>query len=99
LEEKRDAYLQDLFGRFQALVRGFMMRRRVKKRLYRHEAIGVVQENLIVYSRLESDPWWRLYVKMKPLLTNARAMEQEKAKQAAISEMEAKIAKEVCLFI
>ena len=95
MEEKRDLYLQTLFTSFQALVRGFITRRLAKKRLYRHQAIGIVQQNLIVYNHLQSDPWWKLYIKMKPLLTTARVVEQEKAKQAAIAEMEVKIAEEV----
>jgi myosin protein heavy chain len=74
-----------------------MQRRRAKKRLYRHEAIGIVQQNLLAYNKLQSSPWWTLYVKMRPLLTASRAAEEEKAKKAAIAAMEAKIAEEVYL--
>jgi myosin heavy chain 9/10/11/14 len=72
-----------------------MQRRLAKKRLFRHEAVGIIQENLLVYNKLQSDPWWRLYVKMRPLIDASRATAQEKAKKAAFAMMEAKIAEEV----
>jgi myosin heavy chain 9/10/11/14 len=72
-----------------------MQRRLIKKRLFRHEAIGIIQHNLLSYYKLQSDPWWRLYTKMRPLITASRAAAQEKAKKAAIAAMEAKIAEEV----
>ena len=87
--------MQKVISSFQALARGYMQRRQIKKKLYRHEAIGVIQENLIAFSKLQKDPWWQLYMQMKPLLTTARAAEEERAKKAAIAEMEAKIEAEV----
>jgi myosin protein heavy chain len=87
--------MQQLFTSFQSAVRGYMQRRLAKKRLFRHEALGIIQHNLLAYSTLRSNPWWQLYIKMKPLLTASRVAEQEKAKKAAIAAMEAKIAEEV----
>ena len=72
-----------------------MQRRLAKKRLFRHDAVGIIQQNLLAYNKLQSDPWWRLYAKMRPLLTASRAAAQEQAKQAAILIMEAKVAEEV----
>jgi myosin heavy subunit len=72
-----------------------MQRRLAKKRLYRHEAVGIIQHNLLAFSKLQTDPWWRLYTRMRPLLTASRAAEEEKVKKAAIAAMEAKIAEEV----
>jgi myosin heavy chain 9/10/11/14 len=87
--------MQILFTSFQSAVRGYIQRRLAKKRLYRHEAIGIIQQNLIAYIKLRADPWWRLYCKMRPLLAASRATEQERTKKAAIAAMEAKIAEEV----
>jgi myosin heavy chain 9/10/11/14 len=95
LEEQRDRYMQNLFTLFQSSVRGYMQRRLARKRLYRHEAVGVLQQNLIALKSLQANPWWVLYTKMKPLLTASRAAEEEKAKKAAMAEMAAKIAEEV----
>jgi myosin heavy chain 9/10/11/14 len=89
--------MQQLFTSFQSVVRGYIQRRRAKKRLYRHEAVGIIQQNLLAYNKVQSSPWWTLYVKMRPLLTASRAAEEEKAKKAAIAAMEAKIAEEVYL--
>lgn len=89
--------MQKLFTNFQSSVRGYIQRRRAKKRLYRQEAINVLQKNLLAYNQLQADPWWRLYMKMKPLLATSRAMEQDKAKKEAIAAMEARLAAEVYL--
>jgi len=89
--------MQKLFASFQSAVRGYMQRRRAKKRLYRQEAVNVLQNNLLAYNRLQADPWWRLYMKMKPLLATSRALEQDKANKAAIAGMESKLAEEVYL--
>lgn len=91
--------MQKLFAAFQSVVRGYMQRRLAKKRLFRHEAVGIIQQNLLAYNKLQSDPWWRLYTQMKPLITASRAAAQEKAKKAAIAAMEAKIAEEVYLYL
>lgn len=88
--------MQKLFTSFQSAVRGYMQRRLAKKRLSRHEAIGIIQQNLLAYINLQADPWWRLYSKMKPLVTASRSAELERAKKAAIAAMEGKIAEEVC---
>jgi myosin heavy chain 9/10/11/14 len=95
LEEQRDRYMQTLFTTFQSAVRGYMQRRLAKKKLFRHEAIGIIQHNILAYNNLQSDPWWRLYTKMRPLLTASRAAEEDKARKAAIAAMEAKAAEEV----
>ena len=87
--------MQKIITSFQASVRGYMQRRLARKRLYRQEAVGIIQQNLLAFSKLQSDPWWRLYTRMKPLLTASRAAEEEKAKKAAAAVMEAKIAEEV----
>jgi myosin heavy subunit len=52
---------------------------------------------LLAYNQLQTDPWWRLYMKMKPLLATSRAMEQDKAKKEAIAAVEARLAAEVYL--
>ena len=88
--------MQKLFTSFQSAVRGYVQRRLAKKRLYRHEAIGIIQDNLLAYNDLQSDPWWRLVSKMQPLVKASRAAEQENVKRAAAAAMEAKIAEEVC---
>ena len=72
-----------------------MQRRRAKKRLYRQEAVGIIQHNLLAYTKLQTSPWWTLYLRMKPLLTATRAVEEEKAKKAAMAAMEARVAEEV----
>jgi myosin heavy chain 9/10/11/14 len=87
--------MQELFTSFQSAARGYIQRRLAKKRLYRHEAISIIQQNLIAYVKLHTDPWWQLYCKMRPLAIASRAVEQERTKKAAIAEMEAKIAEEV----
>jgi myosin protein heavy chain len=87
--------MQKLFTSIQSVIRGYVQRRKAKKRLYRHDAVGIIQHNLLAYNKLQSSPWWTLYMRMRPLLTASRAAEEEKAKKTAIAAMEAKIAEEV----
>ncbi|KAI9823537.1 MAG: hypothetical protein M1826_007693 [Phylliscum demangeonii] len=68
LEERRDALIQEIMCNFQSIARGFTQRRLAHKRLYRAEACRIIQGNFRTYLDLCENPWWRLLVKMKPLL-------------------------------
>ncbi|KAF8858812.1 hypothetical protein BDZ45DRAFT_784681 [Acephala macrosclerotiorum] len=85
LEEQRDALIREIMSRFQSLARGFIQRRIANKRLYRAEATRIIQRNFHVYLDLCENPWWRLLVKMKPLLGATRTSGElnEKMKQEA----------------
>lgn len=94
LEEQRDALIQDVMSTFQSVARGFTQRRIVYKRLYRAEATRIIQHNFAVYIDLYINPWWRLFVRMKPLLGATRTAGEVKKRDDLIQKLEAKMQQE-----
>ncbi|XP_039754036.1 myosin heavy chain, non-muscle isoform X1 [Pararge aegeria] len=68
LEEERDYKITDLIVNFQAFCRGYLARRNYQKRLQQLNAIRIIQRNCAAYLKLRNWQWWRLYIKVKPLL-------------------------------
>jgi len=94
LEEQRDGLIRDIMSRFQSIARGFMQRRVAFKQLYRAEATRVIQRNLNVYLDLQSNPWWRLFVRMKPLLGATRTANEVKKRDEKIEHLNTKMRQE-----
>ena len=94
LEEQRDALIRDIMSRFQSVARGFTQRRVANKRLYRAEATRIIQHNIQVYNNLCSNPWWRLFVRMKPLLGASRNSGEVKKRDEMIQKLEIKMQNE-----
>lgn len=94
LEEQRDGLIRDIMSRFQSIARGFMQRRVAFKQLYRAEATRVIQRNLNVYLDLQSNPWWRLFVRMKPLLGATRTANEVKKRDEKIEHLNIKMRQE-----
>ena len=91
LEEQRDTLIREIMSRFQSVARGFMQRRIAYKQLYRHEATRVIQRNLNVYLDLQANPWWRLFVRMRPLLGATRTASEVKKRDEKIEQMHNKM--------
>ena len=91
LEEKRDSLIRDIMSRFQSIARGFTQRRIAHKRLYRAEATRIIQRNFQVYIDLCNNPWWRLFVRMKPLLGATRTAGEVKKRDEMIQKLEMKM--------
>lgn len=95
LEEQRDNLIREIMSRFQSVARGFMQRRVAYKQLYRAEATRVIQKNLNVYLDLEANPWWKLFVRMRPLLGATRTATEVKKRDEKIEQMQAKIKQDI----
>ena len=94
LEEQRDSLIRDIMSRFQSVARGFTQRRIANKRLYRAEATRIIQRNFAVYLNLYKNPWWRLFVRMKPLLGVTRTAGEGKKRDEIIQKLEQKMDQE-----
>ncbi|KAI1617669.1 myosin heavy chain [Exophiala viscosa] len=94
LEEQRDGLIREIMSKFQSVARGFMQRRVAFKQLYRAEATRVIQRNLNVYLDLQSNPWWRLFVRMKPLLGATRTNNEVKRRDERIEQLNDKMKQE-----
>lgn len=94
LEEQRDALIRAIVERFQSLARGFVQRRQANKRLYRAEATRVIQRNFQVYQQMQANPWWQLFVRMRPLLGATRQSQEVKKREEEIKKLQEKMAAE-----
>ena len=94
LEEQRDTLIRKILSRFQSVTRGFLQRRSANKRLYRAEASRIIQRNFQVYLDLCNNPWWRLFVRMKPLLGATRTAGEVKKRDEMIQKLELKVQQE-----
>lgn len=88
LEERRDTLIREVMSRFQSVARGFMQRRSAHKRLYRAEATRIIQRNFQVYLDLQANPWWRLFVRMRPMLGATRQAAEVKKRDDMIQKLE-----------
>lgn len=91
LEEQRDSLIREIMSRFQSVARGFTQRRIANKRLYRAEATRIIQRNFHVYLDLYDNPWWRLFVRMKPLLGGTRTASEVKKRDEMIQKLQQKV--------
>ncbi|KAL1303689.1 hypothetical protein AAFC00_007042 [Neodothiora populina] len=87
LEEQRDALIREIMGRFQSLARGYIQRRIAHKRLYRAEATRIIQQNFRVYADMQANPWWNLFVRMRPLLGATRQSNEVKKREEEIKKL------------
>ncbi|KAI9845070.1 MAG: hypothetical protein M1837_005074 [Sclerophora amabilis] len=94
LEEQRDALIRLIMSKFQSMARGFTQRRIANKRLYRTEATRIIQRNFQAYLNLSNDPWWKLFVRMKPLLGATRTSGEIKKREEKIQRLEEKMLQE-----
>lgn len=95
LEEQRDTLIREIMSRFQSVARGFMQRRIAYKQLYRHEATRVIQRNLNTYLDLQANPWWRLFVRMRPLLGATRTASEVKRRDERIEQLQTKMKQDI----
>jgi myosin protein heavy chain len=91
LEEQRDSLIRDIISRFQSAARGFIQRRIAHKRLYRAEATRIIQRNFQVYLDLQSNPWWTLFARMRPMLGATRQAAEVKKRDEVIHKLEEKM--------
>ena len=87
LEDMRDEALTAIISRFQAFIRGYLMRRNYKKLQDQRVALSVIQRNIRKWLLLKNWHWWKLYLRVKPLLNVARAEDEMKKKEEEFAKM------------
>ncbi|CAG8448909.1 8554_t:CDS:10 [Gigaspora rosea] len=75
LEEIRDTKLFQLFADFQAHCRGWLSRKAHIKRNERLRAALVIQRNIRAINALKANPWWKLFLKVRPTLNCTKVEE------------------------
>ncbi|KAG0221627.1 P-loop containing nucleoside triphosphate hydrolase protein [Mortierella sp. GBAus27b] len=84
LEDIRDQKLSQIFAKCQAVCRGYLARRHLNQKIDRAKAIKIIQRNARVYVQLREWSWWKLYVRVKPLLNVTRVAEELRENQEKV---------------
>ncbi|KAF0992774.1 hypothetical protein HZS_2692, partial [Henneguya salminicola] len=93
LEEERDKILYKYMVVFQAHVRGNISRRRYMKKTQLKTAVFVIQRNLKNYFELRYWAWWRLFIRIKPLLQITRQEDEMRIKEDELKRAKDKMEK------
>lgn len=93
LEAKRDELLSDRITQFQAMCRGHLVRRKLGERRVQELAVRCIQRNVRVFMRVRNWPWWRLLVRVTPLLNVHRTEEQLKLASDELQTLRSKVDK------
>jgi len=86
LEEMRDERLSKIISQFQAYCKGHLMRVEFKKLLDKRIGLAVVQRNIRKFLMLRDWAWWKLYIKVLPLLSIARSEDDMKEKEEELKK-------------
>ena len=101
LEEMREERLSKIITWLQSWVRWYFVKKNFKRLQEQRVALLVIQRNLRKFLTLRNWLWWKLYSKVKPMLSMARVEDEmkeleEKAKKTAEElEKEQKLRKEL----
>ncbi|MED6286786.1 Myosin-9 [Characodon lateralis] len=90
LEEERDMKITDVIMSFQAWCRGYVARKAFAKRQQQLTAMKVIQRNCAAYLKLRNWHWWRVFIKVKPLLQVSRQEEEMIAKEEELLKVKEK---------
>ncbi|XP_049839804.1 unconventional myosin-XVIIIa isoform X2 [Schistocerca gregaria] len=93
LEAQRDERLTDHVVRLQAQCRGYLARRKLHKLKIQDLAVRCIQRNVRKFLLIRDWPWWRLLVRVTPLLNVHRTEEELRAKTEELEALRAKVEK------
>ncbi|KAM7364507.1 myosin heavy chain-like isoform 3-T7 [Cochliomyia hominivorax] len=91
LEAKRDELLSDRIIQLQAYCRGYLARKTMAQRRVQELAVRCIQRNVKAFLVVRDWPWWRLLVRVMPLLNVHRTEEQLKIANEELLTLRAKL--------
>lgn len=91
LEAQRDEKLTGHIILLQARCRGYLARRKLNTLKLQDLAVRCIQRNVRKLMSVREWPWWRLYVKVAPLLNVHRTEDQLKARTEELEVLRAKV--------
>merc|ERR1712142_1148529 len=86
LEEMRDERLSKIISQFQAYCKGHLMRIEYKRMKDQRIGLAVIQRNVRKFFMMRNWSWWKLYIKVQPLLSIARAEDEMKEKEEELKK-------------
>merc|ERR1719412_3191348 len=93
LNEERDEKVTDQVVRFQAICRGHLARRRIQKLKTQDIAIRCIQKNVRKFMGVRGWPWWRLLIKITPMLNVHRTEDMLKSKLEELETLRTRLEK------
>ncbi|KAL1399482.1 hypothetical protein pipiens_008180 [Culex pipiens pipiens] len=93
LEAKRDELLSDRIIQLQSYCRGHLARKRLAQRRVQELAVKCIQRNVRAFMKVREWPWWRLLVRVTPLLNVHRTEEQLKIATTELQVLKSKLEK------
>ncbi|KAI3381133.1 hypothetical protein SNEBB_007545 [Seison nebaliae] len=94
LEDMRDTALSKIVMKLQSHIRGFLMLKNYRTMLEQRIALSVLQRNIKKFLAVKNWPWWKLFTKVKPLLSVARQEEEMKKIEEDYTKLKENFAKE-----
>ncbi|XP_014661503.1 PREDICTED: myosin heavy chain, striated muscle-like isoform X2 [Priapulus caudatus] len=94
LEELREVCITRVITLTQAQIRGYQGRAEYAKLKAQRLGMILIQRNVRKYIQCRNWPWWKLYTKVKPMLSIARQEDEMKRMQQHLDEMQLELAKE-----
>ncbi|CCD24497.1 myosin 1 NDAI_0D01830 [Naumovozyma dairenensis CBS 421] len=91
LESRKDQKIKQVIIRLNSQVRGKMIRDEVGGKLKRIRAARVIGSTFRTYNKLMENPWYNLFVKIKPLLDSSSDISKTKTFNDKINSLEQKI--------
>ena len=88
LEEKRDFQLSGVIESLQRECRLYLSRKWLEKRRLQEMAIRCIQKNGLLYLNVREWNWWKLYVRVKPLLGIAQQDEASREWRTQVQKLE-----------
>ncbi|KAJ8917234.1 hypothetical protein NQ315_002251 [Exocentrus adspersus] len=93
LETQRDERLADMVVHLQAHCRGYLARRRLAQRKLQDLAVRCIQRNVRKFLAVRDWPWWRLLVRVTPLLNVHRTEEELRLRTDELEAIKIKLEK------
>ncbi|KAI0987251.1 hypothetical protein GJ496_003370 [Pomphorhynchus laevis] len=97
LEDMRDSALSKIISLLQGRIRAYYTKIVYRKMLNQKIATEVLQRNIKRYLEFRNWPWWKLYTKVKPLLSVAKQEEEAKKMKEEFDKLKELFAKEEAL--
>jgi len=91
IEEKREQKIGQIVLTIQAASRAFIARNQYRKLTSQSTAAKTIQRNLRAWLDFKDWPWWRLYIKAKPMIKRFNFEAELEAKGKALEDLDKKL--------
>lgn len=91
LEHEKETILITITSRLNSRYRGHLVRNKIKNKLERLKSIRILLDAFRTYNRLMEDPWYNLFIRVKPLLSSTQDIVKTKKFHSQIKNLENKL--------